>query len=109
MTDSERKGPRTLAKWMSGEVPQGKWDAPGRIDSALGHSICLSVNKRAKTVPKIATEVAAHEAYVGDMVANLAELEVLVSPRKGRYLLNCIAFDAEDWRKLVSRMQEPAG
>jgi RNA polymerase sigma-70 factor (ECF subfamily) len=110
MRDAQRKkGPRTLAKWMSGEVPHGEWDAPGRIDSALGHSVCLSVNKRAKTVREIAAEVDAHEAYVGDKVAELAELEVLVSPRKGTYLLNFIAFDAEDWRKLAARMCEPAG
>ncbi len=110
MTDAERKtGPRTLAKWMSGHVPHGKWDAPGRLNSALAHSICLSVNKRAKSVQQIAAEAEAHEAYVEDMVADLAELEVLVSPRKGRYLLSFIAFDAEDWRKLVARMREPAG
>jgi RNA polymerase sigma-70 factor (ECF subfamily) len=108
MTDAQRKGPRTLAKWMSGEVPHGRWDAPGRIDSALGHSVCLSVNKRAKSVQQIAGEVEAHEKYVGDMVGDLTELEVLVSPRKDSYLLNFIAFDAEDWRKLVARMREPS-
>ncbi|UCC67127.1 MAG: sigma-70 family RNA polymerase sigma factor [Armatimonadota bacterium] len=110
MADAERKkGPRTLAKWMSGEVPHGKWDAPGRIESALGQSICLSVNKRAKSVQQIAAEIEAHEVYVAGMVHELAELDVLVSPRKGKHLLNFIAFDAEDWRKLVTRMREPAG
>ena len=110
MADAQKKkGPRMLAKWMSGEVPHGEWDAPARIDTALGHSVCLSVNKRAKTVKEIAAEVDAHERYVEDKVTELADLEVLVSPRKGRYLLNFIAFDAEDWRKLAARMGEPAG
>jgi len=110
MTDAERKtGPRTLAKWMSGQVPHGEWDAPRRIESALGHSICLSVNKRAKSVQQIAAEIEAHEVYVAGLVHELSELEVLVSPRKGRYLLNFIAFDVEDWRRLAARMREPAG
>jgi RNA polymerase sigma-70 factor (ECF subfamily) len=109
MTDAQRKGPRTLSKWMSGKVPHGKWDAPSRLNSALAQTICLSVNKRAKSAQQIAAEVEAHETYVADLLADLAELEVLVPPRKDRYLLNFIAFDAEDWRKLVARMREPAG
>jgi RNA polymerase sigma-70 factor (ECF subfamily) len=110
MTDAGQKtGPRTLAKWMSGRVPHGEWDAPGRIESALGHSICLSVNKRAKSVQQIAAEIEAHEVYVAGLVHELSGLEVLVSPRKGKHLLNFIAFDAEDWRKLAARMGEPAG
>jgi RNA polymerase sigma-70 factor (ECF subfamily) len=109
MTDTEPTGPRTLSNWMSGEVPHGEWDVPTRLHSALAQTICLSVNKRAKTVKEIATAVEAHEKYVAGVVHNLAELEVLVSPRKDTYLLNFMAFDAEDWRKLVARMREPAG
>jgi hypothetical protein len=90
-------------------VPQGEWDVVARLGSGLAQSVCLSVNKRAKTVKEIAAEVDAHEEYVGEMAAELSELEVLVSPREGRYILNFIAFDEEDWRKLVARMREPAG
>ncbi len=108
MTDAERaKGPRILKHWLSGGVPRGKWDVSARLGSTLAQSVCLSVNKRPKSVKEIAAEVEAHERYVEDMVAELAELEVLVSPRKDRYLLSFIAFDAEDWRKLVTRVGEP--
>jgi RNA polymerase sigma-70 factor, ECF subfamily len=110
MTETLRKGPRHLAQWMSGEVPHGKWDAHGRINaSVLARTICLIVNKEAKTVQQIADEALAHAEYVTPVIGELVELEVLVSPRKDRYLLNFIAFDAEDWRKIAGRFSQTAG
>jgi len=110
MTDAERRrGPRALKHWLSGGVPRGEWNVLARLGWALAQSVCLSVNKRPKSLKEIAAEVEAHERYVEDMVADLSQFEVLVSPRKGTYLLNFIAFDAEHWRKLAARMGQPAG
>jgi RNA polymerase sigma-70 factor (ECF subfamily) len=110
MTAPDKKGPRTLSSWLSGNVPYGPTDPHAYLnDSLLAQSICLSVNKRARSAPEIAAQVEAHLAYVEGTIDHLVELEVLVSPRKGRYLLNFLALDAEDWRQLAARMRQPAG
>lgn len=94
--------------WTSGDVPEGKWDVYARLGPALAQAVCLSVNKVAKTAQQVAREVEAHTEYVSDTLRSLAELEVTVSPRKGQYLLNSIALAAEDWRRLVARVRQPA-
>jgi len=107
MMQIERRCPRRLSYWMSGEVPHGEWDAMARLRPALAQAICLSVNKQPKSVAGIAEEVQSHADYVGDAVGDLVRLELLTSPKKDRYLLNFIAFDAEDWRKLAERITQP--
>ncbi len=107
MAESERKGPRRLSFWMSGEVPHGEWDAMAQLKPALAQAVCLSVNKRAKTIDQIADDVESHRDYVGDMVEGLAKLDVLTSPKKEHYLLNFIAFDSADWRRLFSGIRQP--
>jgi RNA polymerase sigma-70 factor (ECF subfamily) len=106
--EKERRGPRGLIFWTSGDVPEGKWDVYAHLGPALAQAVCLSVNKLAKTAEHIAREVDAHTGYVSDTLRSLAELEVTVSPRKDQHLLNFIALGAEDWRRLVARVRQPA-
>jgi len=104
----ERKGPRELGVWVDGYPGPGRGNVFYHLDSSLPQTICLAVNKRPKTVAQLAEEAEAHPRYVQETVDDLLEMEVLTSPSKGRYLANFIAFDAEDWRRLMKLRPEPA-
>ena len=107
-TEKETKGPRECALWLSGEMASERWNTVFYGFSPLIGSICLAVNKRPKTVDQIAAEVECHPRYVAAAVDQLSDLKVLEAPRKGRYLLNFILFDGEDWRRLYARVRQPA-
>jgi RNA polymerase sigma-70 factor (ECF subfamily) len=108
MDEAKKRGPRKLAVWMSGQVPTGSYDAMKQAKQPLGQSVCLAVNKTAKTIAEISDEVQAHPDYITDLVRHLHELEVLTCSKKDHYVLNFIAFDADDWRRLIARTCEPA-
>jgi hypothetical protein len=60
-------------------------------------------------VAQIAEQAEAHPGYVQETVDDLLEMEVLTSTARGQYLASFIAFDAEDWRRLMKLVPEPAG
>ncbi len=105
----ERKGPRELGVWVDGYPGPGRGNIFHHLSSSLPQTICLVANKQPKTVAQLAKETEAHPRYVQEAVDDLVEMEALTSPAKGRYLANFIAFDAEDWRRLMKLRPEPAG
>ena len=111
MATAERKpGPRKLVIWSQGSYEyRGDYNLWERFEESLVQTICLAANKRPKSIKEIAEEAAAHPDYVSQTVDSLTELEVLVSPQKGKYLANFLALDAQDWRRLVGPVKEPAG
>jgi RNA polymerase sigma-70 factor (ECF subfamily) len=108
MAKTERKGPRRLKAWISGSIPPGRWNVFDHLRPLLAQAVCLAVNKEAKTVDEVAAEVDANNEYVRQTLADLAEVTALVPAGRGRYVASFIAFDAADWRRLVSRVPEPA-
>lgn len=119
MTAMQREpGPRKLDYWIAGNCPDNQWSVFRRMGhgssasrsghQTLAHTICLAVNKKTKTVDQVAAEVGAHPEYVGEAAESLLEIDVLTSPAKGKLLASFIAFDAEDWRRLMSLVREPA-
>ncbi len=108
-TPEEVPSPRRLRHWIAGSVLPERANVFHRLKHRLAQAVCLSVNKRPKTVKQIAGQVGAHADYVADTVQDLAEIEVLESPGKRAYLANFIALDGEDWRRLTKFVPEPAG
>lgn len=101
-----RRGPRGLRHWIDGSAgPDRIFD---HLRPRLAQSVCLAVNKHAKSAQQIADDVAAHPEYVEEVAADLLNMEALVLPSRGKYLANFIAFDAEDWRRLMRMIPEPA-
>jgi RNA polymerase sigma-70 factor (ECF subfamily) len=100
---------RRLRHWIAGSVVPQRANVFYRLKHRLAQAVCLSVNKRPKTVKQISEQVGAHADYVADTVQDLAEIDVLESPGKRRYLANFIALDGEDWRRLTKFVPEPAG
>jgi RNA polymerase sigma-70 factor (ECF subfamily) len=108
--ETAKRGPRELTVWIDGDMRGAK--SPTMFDYilwTLAQSICLAVNKGAKTVPQIAGQVEAHEWYVQQMVGRLVEMSLLHSPKPDHYATTFIAFDADDWRQLDALVNEPAG
>jgi len=105
----ERKGPRDLKVWVDGYPGPGRGNVFYHLNASLPQTICMAVNKRPKTVAQLAEEAEAHPRYIQETVDDLLEMEVLASPGKGQYLANFIAFDTEDWRRLMKLVPEPAG
>jgi len=108
-TEQARKGPRELSTWVDGYPGPGHGNVFYHLNASLPHTICLAVNKQPKTVAQLAEQAEAHPRYVQEVVDDLLEMEVLTSPAKGRYAANFIAVEAEDWRRLMALVPEPAG
>ena len=106
--DKQQGGPRRLIHWIDGSPGEGRWSVFARLGNSLAQTLCLAVNKTAKTAKEISAESEAHPGYVEETTADLLEIEVLVSPTKGRYLANFLAFDASDWRRLMGLVRQPA-
>ena len=106
--EKERRGPRRLKVWIDGSVPPGRWDVFDHLRPGLAQAVCLAVNKEARTAEEIAARVEAHVDYVREVVSDLVEMTALASPKRGKYLASFIAFDAEDWRRLMRLVPEPA-
>ena len=87
-------GPRRLIWWIN-----GYWPGPYMQD-LLTQSICLSVNKTAKTIEEIASVVDANPEFVREVIAPLVR-EDLVSQMDDRYIANFVALDAADWVSLT--------
>lgn len=111
MAQSEqmKKGPRQLSTWVDGYPGPGRGNVFYHLNPSLPQTICLAVNKRPKTVAQLAEQAEAHPGYVQETVDDLLEMEVLTSTARGQYLASFIAFDAEDWRRLMKLVPEPAG
>jgi len=106
--EKERKGPREWVLWRDGEVANDpRWRTLVYGLGTLSSSVGLAVNKRAKTLRQISAEVEVPTQYLAEIAEQLVGMELLTSPRKGQYLLNFIALDAEHWRKLVARVSQP--
>lgn len=93
-------GPRRLIHWVYGSPGRDSRNALTKPDTLLAETVCLCVNKEAKTAKQIASEIGAHQDYVADMAEDLLGEEILSSPRRGKYRTNFIAFDAADWKTL---------
>lgn len=106
--EQESRGPRRLDHWMMGQPGEQFEQVSALFSTSLAESICLSINKTAKRAEQIGEEVQAHPKYVAEALAKLVEYEVVKPPQKERYLLNFIAFDGADWRRLMERISEPA-
>jgi RNA polymerase sigma-70 factor (ECF subfamily) len=107
--EQERKGPRELGTWVDGYPGPGRGNVFYHLNTSLPQTICLAANKRPKSVAQLAEEAEVHPRYAQETVDDLLEMDMLTSPRKGQYLTNFIAFDAEDWRRLMKVAPEPAG
>ncbi|HUT73949.1 MAG TPA: sigma-70 family RNA polymerase sigma factor [Armatimonadota bacterium] len=101
-------GPRRLTVWIDGSPSPGRWNVFDHLRPLMAQAVCLAVNKLAKTTRQVAEQIGAHADYVQETVTDLAEMEVLVTPRNGAYATNFIAFDAADWRRLMGLVREPA-
>jgi len=106
--EKERRGPRRLRAWIDGSVWPGRWNVSDHLRPGLAQAVCLAVNKEARTAEEIAARVEAHVEYVREVVSDLVEMTVLTSPKRGKYLASFIAFDAEDRRRLMQMVPEPA-
>jgi RNA polymerase sigma-70 factor (ECF subfamily) len=106
--EQTRKGPRRLRVWINGSVPEGDGNVFYHVRPGIAQAICLAVNKEAKTAQQIAEQVKAHVSYVSETLDDLTDMTVLTAPGKGSYLANFIAFDAEDWRRVMRSIPEPA-
>jgi len=107
--EQARKGPRELGTWVDGYPGPGRGSVFYHLNTSLPQTICLAANKRPKSVAQLAEEAEVHPRYAQETVDDLLEMDVLTSPEKGQYLANFIAFDAEDWRRLMKLVPEPAG
>jgi RNA polymerase sigma-70 factor (ECF subfamily) len=107
-TKQEKRGPRALKVWISGDTGTDLDTIFDYLAPPLAQSVCLAVNKQAKAVAEIARQVEASEGYVQPVVDKLLWDEVLESPQLGRYRANFIAFDADDWRRTRKLLREPA-
>jgi len=103
-----KKGPRLLDHWIAGSTSAGRDSVFTYMRSPVTQSVCLVVNKTAKTSRQIAAEIDANAKYVEDAISDLMHLRLLESPKKGLYLDTFIAFDAGDWRRLMTMIKEPA-
>ena len=101
-------GPRRLIHWIDGCAGQSRLNVFALLRPRLAQRVCLAVNKTAKTAQQISQEAQAHLRYVEETTSDLLEIEVLVSPKKGTYLANFIAFDGADWRRLMGLVRQPA-
>jgi RNA polymerase sigma-70 factor (ECF subfamily) len=107
-TEQAKRGPRALKIWISGSTGTELDTIFEYLAPPLAQSVCLAVNKQAKTAAEIAEQVEANEGYVQPVVDKLLWDEVLESPQRGRYRANFIAFDAGDWRRIRKLVREPA-
>jgi RNA polymerase sigma-70 factor (ECF subfamily) len=107
-TEQAKRGPRALKVWISGDTGSEPNTVFDYLSPPLAQSVCLAVNKQARTVAEIAEQVEANEGYVQPVVDKLLWDEVLELPQRGRYRTNFIAFDADDWRRTRKLLREPA-
>lgn len=67
------------------------------MNSTIARSICLSVNKRAKTLKQIAQQVDANTVFVEEALEPLVGERLIAKTPNGRYRADHIVLDAEDW------------
>ena len=108
MAETQRKGPRRLNFWISGSVPPGRWNIFEHMRPVLAQSVCLAANKEPKALGRIADEVKADVEYVRDTAGDLEQMTALVESGRGRYATSFITLEAEDWRKFIRLVPEPA-
>jgi len=102
-TAKGKGGPRPLEHWIHGSPGAGVGNVFARLSTLLAQTICLCVNKKAKSAEEIAAEVGAHAGYVAQVADDLLAEEILCAPQKGRYGTNFIALEGEDWRAVSAK------
>ena len=103
---STKTGPRDLVWWINGIYP-GPY-----VRDKLTESICLAVNKTAKTAQEIGKIIDANPEFVKEAAHPLV-LEELLVRADDSLLANFVALDADDWVSLTkdarARGKEVAG
>ena len=100
MSTEKKPGPRDMHWFIN-----GSWSGP-LMDDLLRRTICLCVNKKAKTAEQIAREVDANVGYLEQAVRPLVHEELVTMDDDGRYLTNFIALEAADWIALTDGVRE---
>lgn len=91
---STKTGPRHLVFWVNGH-----WPGP-YVRDKLTESVCLAVNKTAKTPQEIGKIIDANAEFVKEAAHPLV-LEELMVRADDRLLTSFIALDADDWLSLT--------
>lgn len=100
-TAKRKRGPRHLVWWIN-----GNWPGP-YMQVLLPQSICLAVNKTARTIEEIAKVIDANPEFVREAIDPLVR-EELVTKADDRYLANFIALDADDWISMTKDVRAHA-
>ncbi len=85
----DTRGPRRLSFSIA-----GNWPGPV-MDGLVRQSICLTINKTAKSARQVARDIDAHIDYVMENLPSLVD-EVLVTKEGDRYRTAFIALDLEE-------------
>lgn len=93
-------GPRHLVWWINGRWPGS------RTNSLMAQSICLIINKCAKTIDEIAKEADANIEFVQEELNPLVDEELVEKTAGGRYLTNFIALNARDWIEITRGIRQ---
>jgi len=101
MTTESTSPGRNLLWWVNGRPPH---DTP--LDSLLGQTVILTVNKKAMNIEQIAKRVQAHPQFVQDAINGLLREELLTKTSSGRYRTNFLALDAADRRDINARIKQ---
>ena len=91
---STKTGPRDLVFWVNGH-----WPGP-YVRDKLTESVCLAVNKTAKTPQEIGKIIDANAEFVKEAAHPLV-MEELMARTDDRLLSNFVALDADDWISLT--------
>ena len=86
----KQQGPRHMIFWVNGSYPHGV------MDKALPQSICLTINKTAKTPEQIAKSIDANVVYVRETMDALEAEGLIEKTGRGRYRTAFVALDAAD-------------
>lgn len=89
--------PRKLRWWVNGQSLNNS-----RLDTLLGQTIVLTINKKAKHLEQIAEEIQVHPQYVQETLDMLVKEEAVVKTSGDRYRDNFLAMDASDWMQVTA-------
>ena len=86
----KQQGPRFMHFWVNGSYPHNM------MEKALPQSICLTINKTAKTPEQIAKRIDANVVYVRDAMDALEAEGLIEKTGRGRYRTAFVALDETD-------------
>ena len=105
---SEPGRPRVLGHSMWGSSGPGPVTVFDLLRSSLAQTICLTVNREAKTAKQIGEAIQAPEVDVTTVAEQLTTEGLLVRTEDGGYRANFVALDAEQHGQLL-QLQRDAG